>query len=409
MKNHILHSILILVLMIIMCHCKKCEDNAVTIKKVMGHEILVCDIDKVTETREMKLSELVESSALVRLSNDTNALVGNTCLAKFRSGYIILADFKNKLFLFDEKGHFINAWNPGKGPTEFILPVNPQLINHNIFIRDKFNNKLIKHNLEGTSSYAVKLVKKTGKSIVLNDSTILTIGNSESVNDPYLICVQDIYGNIIKSIQTSKHVKLIPPLVQESVISYPVINGWNIHFPTNDTLMHYSIRENRLTPLAVFHSSLHEQTNKELYIERKTKGLSINNKKLTQTVKVIPEYESNKYYFLSVYTYGMQKDLPWYIAKRKICLVDKGSREAFYVTLVNDFWGNIPFRPFSNSHFWSKKLIQNIPAISLKNRFASILDDEENMISTKVRTKLKKAVSETNTNDNNIIFVYTLK
>lgn len=407
--NRLIKIVFGIVLFISLSNCQKLNNGSVTFINVNGQKILVCDVDKITETREMNLSELVETSYLIRLSNDTNALIGNTWLEKYSSGYFIVAELSNKLSLFNQSGQFINSWYPGKGPDEYVLPEYPQIVNGSLFIKDKVRNKLQKYNFENNSSEQIDLIKKNGKTIVLNDSNILSFGNSESHLDPYLLCVQDFNGSILNTIKASNEIQLNPPLVHESVISYKINNGWNIHFPTNDTLMHYNLEDNNLNPEAVFYSKSSVDKNKALYEERKTKALSINNIKLTQTIQVVPEYENEKYYFISVYTFGMKEDLPWYFADRKMCLIDKETEEVFFINLINDFWGNIPFQAQSNSHFWEDNMIQVYSAFSIKNKFSSLLGNSNNDLDAEMKTKLNKVVAETKEDDNNLVFFYKLK
>lgn len=408
MRNISLRNIVLIILTVILYNCKRDNNNPISFKKINGSKVLICDVDKITETKEMKLSQLVESSRFIPLSNNPQALIGNTWLEESTLGYFVLADFNNKLFIFDNNGQYLNSWSPGKGPNEFILPSQPQVVGQNLYIKDIHQNKLLKYDINNQFTTSVKLSKSTGSSIVLNDSTIMTVGNSESNQDPFLICVQDFNGKTLKSIKAAYQISLVPPLVQDKVICFPIKNGWNIHFPENDTLMYYKYIDNELIPVAVFNSTKHIQTNRELYLARKNKGLEISDRNFTQTIKVIPEYESTKYFFLSVYYFGLNNDLPWYFAERKICLVDKDSQEAFFVNIVDDFWGNKPFTFSGNSKIWSKVLIKSSPIISVKEQFKKELENIDEL-GLEQKEKLQNIVSDADENDNSAIFEYILK
>lgn len=408
MRNIKLISIVLILFAVIFCSCNGDDINAVSLKKINGKKVLICDVDKITETKQMKLSQLVESSRLVQLSNNTEALMGNTWLQKSTLGYFVLADFHNKLFIFDNNGKYLNSWTQGQGPNEFILPSEPQVVKRHLYVKDRKQNKLLKYSITNQDETAIKLCKSTGKSIVLNDSTILNVGNSESNKDPFLIGVQNLKGKVLQSIKASHKVVLTPPLVQDKVICFATKSGWNIHFPENDTLMHYNYGKNELTPVAVFNSTKHIKNNKKLYEARKKGGLKISDRSLTQTIKVVPEYESSEYIFLSVYYYGLRKDLPWYFAERKMCLINKATQKAFFVNLIDDFLGDMPFTLGTNSKIWSKTIIKSYPVASLKSRFQRAINKNSKM-KPEMKEKLQNIISNTNEDDNSVILEYQLK
>ena len=129
--------------------------------------------------------------------------------------------------------------------------------------------------------------------------------------------------------------------------------------------MHYNYTDNELTPAAIFYSKKHIQTNKELYAARNFAG-------------------------------------------RKICLIDKDIQEAFYVNLIDDFWGNKPFTLGGNSKIWSEVLIESSSTFSVKKQFEKALEQDSEM-KPEMKEKLKDIISATNEYDNNVVFKYTLK
>lgn len=398
-----------LLLIIQFSTCTKQKSDIISITTIKGNKVLLCDIDKITETREIKLSEIVEESEIIRLSNDTSALVGRTWLSSTSADHLFLANLQNTLFLFDKEGNFIESWEEGNGPNEFLIPTNPQLINNKVYVQDSRKGNLIEYCLNTDSERTIKIVKRSGISYVMEDSKLLSVGNSTSTEDPYLVCLQDFEGNIIQSIKANSHINLGTKIVGEDPTLTTVKDGWNIHFPLNDTLFHYSIKENMLTPIAVFQSVSNIEKNKKHYLERVENDIHISNEEFASVINVVPEYETNRYYFLSIYTFGEVKDMPWYMATRKICLVDKGSHEVFYAKFINDFWGNRPFSPLGNSRFWSGEIIQDFPAISIQKQFNEILKANMESLDNDSRERISELLSKIDENDNNIVFYYKLK
>jgi hypothetical protein len=389
--------------------CQNQKAKTVSFAEINGNRILTCNIDKIHETRELMLSEIVDSVSFVKLSSNINALIGNTWLEQYSADHILLVELNNKLSLFDSKGNFVKSWSSGKAPTEFILPDQPQYLNGNVYVKDKYRNRLLKLNEEGIATESINLAKVSGASILLNDSVVLCFGNSETNNDPYLVCEQDIQGNVTKSINAKYQVALNPPIAGESVICYPYGDGWNVHFPGNDTLMFYSNKLNTLTPKAIFYSQSHLEINRLLYQLRKSNGLAVDDQRLTRTIKVVPEFESEQYYFLSVYFYGIRKDLPWYAPERKVCLVDKKTQEAFYAKFINDFLGNTPFEPLGNRPFWSKNIIHVSSAITVKKNFGELLMNKNVSLNQNVTARISSVISNLAKSDNSLVFLYVLK
>ena len=407
MKNKYLLYISGLIIIYLVSNCTKQRSDAISYTTVDGKAVLLCNTDKISETRELKLSEIAEYSEIIRLSNDTSALLGNTWLRRTSADHLFISDLQNTLFLFDREGNFIKSWKQGNGPNEFLIPGNPQLVNNKVYVQDLRKGRLIEYCLNTGSERTIKTVKNNGISVVLEDSSLLSAGLSTSAEDPYLVCIQDFEGNVLQSIRAHSHINTGTKIVGEDPTVTAVEGGWNIHFPTNDTLFHYSRKENSLSPVAVFQSLSNIEKKKKHYTERAKNGIKLSDQELASVINVVPEYETGRYYFLSIYTFGEKKNMPWYVASRKICLVDKRSNEAFYVKFTNDFWGDIPFSPPGNSHIWSNSIIQDFSAIRIQKQFNDLIKAES--LDSTSRKKIKKFLSQINDDDNKIVFFYKLK
>ena len=388
--------------------CDNKSEN-VNINKIGGNEVLVCNIDDIKETREIKLSELVDSFEVICLENTRDAYIGSVWAQTVSGNHLFFADTQNKLTLFNRSGKFIRKWDSGRGPFEFVIPEYPQIYGDNIFVCDAQRNKLLKYNLADDADKAIDLIKTTGVKIVLNDSLFLTAGNSESENDPYLICIQDFNGKLKKSIPAKNHINIFPKLAQDRVIVHPYKNGWNIHLPFSDTLMFYDFEQNKLTPKAIFYSESFASANKKLMEERLKHGLEISDNESTKSLVVVPEFESDNYYFLSIHKYGQNKDLPWYVSTRKMCMVNKKTREAYYITIIDDFMGDIPFGLQGTNQIWEPYITQDFSAIRYKEKLKRILEEKADKLANETKERIENLMAEISDEDNNIVMYYKLR
>ena len=411
MQSALRFFIILLPVLTITSSCQNKSNNALSYIKKDGKELIMCDIDKITETKTIKLSELVESSNVVRLVTDINALVGNTFYRKYSDNFLFMADMQNKLYMFDMNGQFINKWLPGRGPAEFLIPDIPNVIGNTLFVQDPLQQKLLWYELNGKGSGAIKLSRENTRSIILPDSMILSFVKKLNPGDAEGVILQNFNGNIQQEIKRESKINTTFRLIGEDVTFYKKGKGWNVHYPVNDTLFYYNLTENSLSPVAVFESSSNNKIKTRLYKEREETKLDSMLEELRGIVNIVPEWENDRYYFLSIYSYGDESDpaMPWYLAKRKICLVDKKEKIAFYAKIVNDLWGNIPFSPMGNGAFWDNTVIQDFSPVSLNRQLSKILEENGNSLDKDMTHKIKDLLSSIKENDNSIVFVYHLK
>jgi len=185
-------------------------------------------------------------------------------------------------------------------------------------------------------------------------------------NDSAICFQQTLDGRLIQKVSPPAH--LINQSFDGEVFTNYLTPEYDLYNTASDTLYHYNIEKNTLEPK--FAKDFGE-----------TKFISVS--------REIPGY----YFF-----YFYNKENP----SRKI-IVDKTTLDANYLTLKNDFFGNIEASPlFSNGYF-----INNIAAITLKNQIEKTL--RTNNLSESDRKKLVEFNNDLKLDDNNIIFYGKLK
>ncbi len=396
--------------------CNQIKDTAVSFIEVNGEKILVCDVDKITETRTMNLSEIVEEFGVVKLKNDTAGLVGQFATTVFSNNHFLFGDMQNQLLLYNKEGKFIKKWQPGRGPLEFVVPGNPQYIDGIMYINDPISSKTIAYDIETGTAKATKYQINNSSATVLPDHSILCLAYLYSPDEP-LLSRYNQEGEILQSIVTESS------YIHNTRVSgfdhsfYPISDGWNIHISGNDTLMFFDVQENKLIPSAIFESTSNLRVKAGLLAEMRKKDNKRDNIKadLTNFLYAIPEFESERYYFLRTSAYGNKRDpdkyhnRPWYWAQRKLAMLDKESNEVFYVSFQNDFWGGIPFGPDGDLPFWSADIAQDRDFFWVKKWFTSYLDKKDHMIDDVIRERMNDLLYSLNEEDNNVVFWYRLK
>lgn len=413
MKTPVLVSFLTLLL--ICSSCSTNQNEAVRYEKVNGQKLLICDVDKITETRTLKLSEIVEEAGYIRPEYDTSALIGWTAYNRFSNGHLLVSNMQNRLFLFDREGRFIKKWIPGRGPEEYLVPGDPVYLDGEVFVFDYPSKKVWIYHLETEEVDVVRLSEGHSRCILLPDKTFLSLAQYTTENTPSLLCHFDRQGNMLDRYEARTPNSYGVRRVGSYSQMYAYEDAYHLQVAGNDTLMRYDLAQDQLEPIAVFESRSFLKTRDKLLREMEKVGASLANLSpdLTGYRSVTPELESEQYYFLSVFLYGDEREKetssPWYLAERKLCMVNKKTLEAFYVELENDFWGNMTLRPPGNTPFWFPVVVESLSTQRLLKKFSHALEQEGNAIPPEQRGEMQELMNTVQENDNSLMFWYRLK
>ncbi len=86
-----------------------CKDNLIAYKaNINGNEVVICPVNKVTDTIQLRLSSLIESCEVVKLQNITDALFDRAWHTEVSENYICIKSYGQlPIKLFDKKGQFL--------------------------------------------------------------------------------------------------------------------------------------------------------------------------------------------------------------------------------------------------------------------------------------------------------------
>ncbi len=360
-------------LMVLVLTLSRCKKSAIAYEtNINGNNVVICPVNKVTDTIQINLSSLVESCEIIKLQNTPEGLIDRAWHTEISRDYICIKTYgQYPAKLFDINGQFIrNIGSVGRGPGEYStlngLQFSPM---GDMLYLFPFGTarKILVYDISGNYVKDIPLVftQRKFKAFFSPDS-IITVVSMPFQNDSAICFQQTFDGRLIQKVSPPAH--LINQSFDGEVFTNYLTPGYDFFNTATDTLYHYNIEKNTLEPK--FAKDFGEA--EFISVSREIPG----------------------YYFFSFYN----KDNP----SRKI-IVDKKSLDANYFTLKNDFFGNIEVSPvFSNGYF-----INNIAAITLKNQIEKMLT--MNNLSESDRKKLVEFNNDLKPDDNNILFYGKLK
>ena len=182
-------------------------------KAITSFNLLEC-----SNKRELKLSELVSKTRLVKLETNDSSLIGRDSRYLVGSKYIICIT-QITILQFDSNGAFIrNVTQQGRGPGEFtnVAGVDMDREENNLFLTSS-NSKMIQVVDLATGKYLNPIpiiYGETAAKIVVLDDRIAILPSIAS-SEKYLLYYQDLKGKFIDGIPITY--KKIPQMVIRSV------------------------------------------------------------------------------------------------------------------------------------------------------------------------------------------------
>lgn len=105
-----------------------------------------------SEEQKMVFSDVFDSLTVVKLSNTTEAFLGEIDKIEQCKGWLIISDNKRakSVKAFDGNGNYLHTYgNNGKGPGEYIEPTTFIVFNGEVKIYDQFQGKLVIFDING--------------------------------------------------------------------------------------------------------------------------------------------------------------------------------------------------------------------------------------------------------------------
>ncbi|MDR1121916.1 MAG: 6-bladed beta-propeller [Dysgonamonadaceae bacterium] len=370
------------------------EKNPAAVK---NGELTVCYKSMLTDTIDIPLSLLTDELQIVKLDTAGAALVKDDGVT-VSDNYLVVSASYNLLpaKLFDRKtGKYIaDIGAIGQGPGEYSSVLHTQIDEkHNrIYFATMMPSQILSYDFQGNfKDEGLRIPMRIPKCIfhVNSKDSIITFAVLPFKGIETLVWSQK-NGQVIRSypvgnlsVNTDFSNEIIGTFNNENIFDFQVFD----FSARNDSLYHYDITENKLTPVFTMDFDGAEPA-AHIYVELPLHymgSLVIGMNTVRDDRGNTMSTPINKYY-----------------------IVDKKTLKASYFRLKNDFLGNIeidwPIWQFKNGYF-----SQNMDPSVLREQLEKTLE-ENKTLSEEMRTKLAKLKDSINDDmDNNYILYAKLK
>ena len=360
--------------------------DAQNVLKIDKNKIPDIEIIQMTYLRFLMLmmvehSELVEDFRMIQFENTDTAFFKANWMY-FSDNYILIKQSQASLKLYSKDGKFLrNIGNIGQGPGEYqsLSDIAIDETNGYIYVLPFIADYIYKYNLTGEFIDKIKLGKRINKGkIFLQSENILSLAH---------LCFKDLNENFTglnlfleypDSIQYIYAKELASNVKDESglaigynheIWSYRNANDFAFMMTHTDTLFHYNHLKNQIIPQFT---------------------MEINPDKVKNSFFILNELP---HHYLAIITGKSGRNI----------LVEKESKVAYEIDLVNDYMGNMKISPKFQDKYFFNCLEPSYLKEKIEEHLASGNCPESH------KEKLHKFSNTLNENDNNILFLGKLK
>lgn len=362
-----------------------CGNNEYSVGEIKFNDntILVCDEAKVKEEREIPLSRFIDDLQIIRLENDDNAFFQFGWIAISPNYFAIRQYDGGPIKLFNKKGEFINnIGNVGQGPGEYgsVYDILIDETNDAVYVTQIVGDEIMVFNLQGEFKQSIEFKDRLNKPrLFMNADGSLSLTHLcfTDKNSPFTIATIDIanpdsvrYLFTENLASSSKNREGHTTGLNNEIWSYRNSKNFPFMYTITDTLYNYNISHNEVE--AKFTLSMTK--------ERKGKSFFVFNE--------LPAY------FHANIVGGEH---------RKSILIDKTTKEAYAIKVVNDFLGNLP----TSARFQDGYYFEIAEPLILKEKI------EEHIYSGDCPSsqidQLTALLNSLHENDNNILLLGSLR
>jgi len=346
-------------------------------EKIGNHDVVVCDISKITRKVKFPISKLVDNCEMIYLETPDSSKLPELRRYDVSENYICVAGEGKPVGLFRRDGSFISDIGQiGRGPGEYRSTPYQIILeekSNSIFLTPPFGvNKILHYDLEGNFVEAIPLQYESPKARIRIEGDIMTIMSMVFDDKTPIVYQQSLDGELIQQLQIIKN--LIPkPDYNNEIISVFNTKSYDFQIVSEDTLFHYNAKHNTLEPQLTF-----------LPFPNSTKPI------LTE----FPDY----YYATGYLKRSDDKYERWDV------IINRKTLETRFCEVVDDFYGGITHSLLGCSNGW---FVASKPAFKLIDEINQILKEKKTDI--QARLKLENIVSRLHENDNDVLFVGKLK
>ena len=344
-----------------------------------GDEVVVANMDLMTDTIDFPMSLLLSDLEIVKLDDSEEALIGDG-YTFISPNHIVSLAYQSGVKLFNRDGSFItNVSKRGNGPDEFgngLYDAQIDDANNRLYFVNFNAKKLMTFDLQGKAQQHIPLAKQVKKGRFHIDTERMRVYMAALCfdKDEPAFYIQDFEGNMIQETPSNHLASQVMDFSNEVYFQQntPALDYDLFWWAQDrlDSLYHYDEATNRMVPK--FTTNLNSKDNMHNYIE-------------------LPDY-----YLVS----GYQPNPP----KSMLAMIDKQTLKGSYVRLILDTMGDIDI---TNTGFVDGNYILNIPPFYLQKQWMN-WEDLSNLPAG-VAKFVKYIQTEDAEDMNNVVLIGKLK
>lgn len=362
------------------------RDEAVRVEKHNGQELYICDYFKVKDVPvTLKLSEMVDPLEIIKLDNDTNAMIGYSNVYLSDHYMLLRPDWKSPIKLFNRQGKYLNDIGViGRGPGEYTSVYDMQIDEKKglIYFLPWMTNLLYCYDLQGNFKSAVRLAGRIPKGrFIVQDSLLKVVALPfEGMVKWAAFCQNFHTGQLLDSVAAA-------PYFVNSDFSNEVYGDWDnnsgyffVWKGKQDSLYHYKPGNNSLTPcFTVDYGGIQE-------------------------IPIHDYHETGDYFWFVTSTILQTSDNTYTNKTEKSVLVDKKNRRATSSYKVeNDYLGYYTsLGNFSNGYY-----TENISPVNLKEKLEEAAKRDD--LSPEVQKRISDLLADIDEEGNNYVIIGKMK
>lgn len=344
------------------------------VKTDTNNTLTVCHFDRVKNTIDINLSDLVEEFKIVHFENSDNAFFksNGVCITDHYIGIRQTNDLPFLLFTHDGKLK-CQVGAIGSGPGEYNFSIYDEVINEKtdeIYLSSfAFLPKILVYNTDGKFMREIATKERLSKpKIEVDDDGDITIIHMpfESDKEKFLAAVHGKNGSFKQELKPTPN--FLQKNFDQEIFAYHNVPGFSFFLTSCDTLFHYDKNANKIYPKFKMDFGEVSETPMHIYNE-------------------IPSY-----YLIAM------------LWNKGVIAVNKEKQTSNYARLINDFFGHMEVPMFNFCNGWFYLMYEPGRLITLiEKRLA------ESDCSAEDRKQLETMLESINEEDNNILFMGKLK
>ena len=320
------------------------DNSPVVAQRVMtpqGNEVIVANMDLMTDTIDFPMSLLLSDLEIVKLDDRQEALVGDG-YTFVSPDHIVSLAYQSGVKLFNRDGSFITSVSKkGNGPDEYrngLYDAQIDDANNRLYFINFNADKLMVFDLQGNAQQHIPLAKqvKKGKFHIDAQKKRVYMAALCFEKDEPAFYIQDFEGNLIQELPSNHLASQVMDFSNEVFFEQATSDFDYSMFwwgqDRLDSLYHYDEAANRMVPM--FTTNLNSKENMHNYLE-------------------LPGY-----YLVS----GFQPNPP----QSMLAMIDKQTLKGSYVRLILDMMGDIDV---TNTGFADGNYTLNIPPYYLQQQW----------------------------------------